>query len=519
MSKKFLAIILAIAVLFGVFVLSACDQDVEEEEILSLRQQAFVDAVEAIETPITLDSRGAIDAAERAYVSLDEYERDSKTVAYYRSVLNGYQSDYTALKQGSGSDNGGKEDDKPVDEQQTLVASFIKAVEDLPALQELTLDDRSAINSAIALYNRLNATSKQNEEVISAYSTLVQADSRVAELEAIANQQAWAKMAEEFIEEVEQLGEVTLELGYTLEDLLYQYDKFPDGVKNADGVAEAKAALDAKYEEYKQIRDDNDVQEFLSAVDAIGEVTLKSEGAILRAESIYRYMSDNAKANSDAVEAYQTLVATRAKYNQLFQVAEAERIAHFIEAVSKLRTDVENVDLSWYDALHEAQDAYSALSYDSMFLPEVEQAFERMDAVQRAFDKKGYGKLPNFSINVLYSGDAVPFIVLQSFVENVAPIREFYGVKTNAELQQHAILYLDVYVDGVYVTKTAIDMNKLVNGFILQNVDTLLKGLSADNPEIVSGANFSFAVHIEDRNGINVPTAKTAVSATKNYTW
>lgn len=525
MSKKILAILLAIVVLFGVFAMSACEEEMpEEKETLTARQQDFVDAVDAIKTPITLDSGADIDAAYNAYAFLDEYERDSKTVSESKALLDGYQRDYTALKETSGGNQGG---DKTDDGQEELMAMFIAAVNALPAVNELTLDDRTAINSAIALYNRLNTVSRENKDVISAYATLEKANNRVTALEGAANQEIWQRMAEEFISAVANLDEVTLDMGSLLEDLLYQYKNFPDGVKIIGGMAEAKAVLDAKYATYEGLRDKKDVQEFVSAVRAIGEVTLESEGAILMAENIYKYMSENARSKGAVIEAYETLTAARARYNELFAVAEAERIAHFIEVVSRIRTDLENVDITWYDSLSEARDAYFALSYESMQLPEVEEAFEIWDKAQSVFDKKGYEKIPDFSLKIVYSADTVPNIVMQLFEDSIANsatagVRAFYGVSSNAELQKLAILYLDVYVDGVYVTKAEINMGRLVNGFILLGSDVLviLKDLSSSNPQIKSGANFSFAVHIEDRSGTRIPTAKTSVSDDSyNYTW
>lgn len=514
MSKKIFAIALSLVLLVSMCLVSACD-DTVESEVLNARQQAFVDAVDAIKTPITLDSGAGIDAAYNAYAFLDAYDRDSKTVAESKTLLDGYQNEYLALKQANGNQDGNNTDNAEAE----LVTRFLSAVEALPALDELTLADRSAINSAIAIYNRLSAQSKESKDVVAAYAKLQKVSERVTALEEAANQETWLRMADEFIDAVAELGDVTLDMGFTLDDLLYAYDNFPDGVKNIGGMAEAKAILDEKYAQYQGLKDQNDVQEFVTAVRAIGEVTLESDGAIANAERIYKYMSDNAKSKDAVIEAYEILIAARARFDELFAVVEAERIEHFIQAANKVRTDIENVDITWYDALSEARDAYWSLTYESMQLPNVKEAFERWNNAQMAFEKLGYEKIPNFSVNIAYSTDTVPFIVMQLFVENTANVREFYGVSTNAQLQQYATLYLDVYVDGVYVTKTALNMNNLVNGFILQNVNTILKGLSEQNPQIVSGANFSFAVHFEDNSGERIPTAKTSTSPTYNYTW
>lgn len=513
MKKRIFAIAIALVLFVSVCLVSACDNTKEPPvEELTARQQAFVDAVEAISTPITLTSGSAIDAAYSAYAFLDEYERDSETVKSMKATLDGYQSEYVALK-------GNNTEQK--DPQQALIDEFIKAVAALPAVNDLTVDDRTAIDDAYVLYKQLSSVSKENADVTQAYSKLERANIRVQELEDTANMASWQQTADEFISAVANLDEITLESGEVISDLLYQYDNFPDGVKNIGGMAEAKEVLDQKYAQYQGIKDLNDVKEFISAVSAIGQVTLDSESAIRKAESIYEYMSDNAKSKDNVVAAYETLASARAKYDELFAVVEAERVANFISIANRIPTNLDNVDITWYDILSQARDAYFAMTFESMSLPEVEEAFARWDAAQTAFDNKGYKQLPNFSVNIVYSGDAVPYIVMQLFVEQTAVVREFYGVSTNVQLQQYATLYLDVYVDGVYVTKTAIDMNpdKLELGFILKGVDNILKGLSSTNLQITSGANFSFAVHIEDKSNNCIPTEKTKLSNSYNYTW
>ena len=516
--NRIFAVVLAIVTFLSITVFSACKKPEEEQEYLTQRMQNFVDAVEAIQTPITLNSGAAIDAAYVAYAFLDEFERDSKTVAEHKTILDGYQSQYVALK---GSDDQKEKEDPVFDEQKDLISAFIAAVNALPAGAQLTLDHRTAINGAYEIYSRLDVVSKEDASVIKAYVKLSNANEYVTALEYEANLEIWQQAADQFIRAVADIDEVTIDSGDVLEDLLYEYKNFPDGVKNIGGMNEAKATLDEKYQEYLVLRDEYDIEQFVAAVRKIGrtEVTLSSEGDILKAESIYKYMSDNAKKNSSVVSSYKKLCTYRAQFDELFAIAEAEKIARFIQAANKIPTDIENVDITWYQVLYEASQAYFALSFDSMTLPEVEAAFKRWDAAQSAFDKMGYQKIPDFSVNIVFSADSVPFIVMQLFVENTAPIREFYGVSTNAQLQQYAALYLDIYVDGVYVTKTEINMNSLANGFILQNVNTLLRNLSAKNSQIIGGANFSFAVHFEDRAQERIPTSQTTVSKVYNYTW
>ena len=521
MKKRISTVILTVLTV-AVFVATAiiCCSCNPQESQMSQTAESFVNYVARIETPISVDSEASISAAYVLYDHLGETDKNNATVKASKETLDGYKTVYEELK-------AIKDEQDALAQQQAVQSQFLQAVAKLPAESKLSVDDRTAIENAKSIYEQLNDDSKALAEIVSAYQKLQSADNTVAVLEENARLEQIASAAQEFIDAVNSLEDVTaenyLESLYAVEDLLYEYENLPQEVKDFEGVGSAKEKLDSAYISCNVQKDQVDIASLKSYAEKFTPVatavTLESKQDIVAAEAVYASMSENAKNATGVAEAYQTIVDAREKYDQLFAVAEQERIDAFISAANAIRTDVENVDITWFDALDKASNAYWALSFESQLLPEVEEAFERWDVAQLAFDKLGFQQIPMTDPNLLFSGDVPPHIVVQMEEYMLAPLREFYGVSTNGALSQYAIAWLNVYVDGVYVGKGEIAFSDL--GHIITNskVVAVLKELAQTNSKVVSGASFSFSMHIEDRAGQFIPSNKTKTSAEKVYTW
>ena len=481
----------------------------------------FVNFVTNIQTPITVDSGAEIEAGYIIYEHLKDEYKNNKDVQGQKEILDDYKAQYEVIK--------AEQDRLDAEAEQAAARSrFEKAVERIPGEDKLTVGDKTAIAAAYALYEKLDAASRDVASVKSAYAKLQAADKKVRELEEEARLAAIKQKADEFVNGVDELTEddITLASKSAIEDLQYLYDKLPDEAKEYDSVIEAKQKLDAAAEEYKALKDESDVKEFLKLIKALPsseDITLDHGRDIVAIETLYENMSEEAKSVDGVAEAHKKLVAARNKYDELFAEAEKIKIQEFIEAANAVPLDIENVDITWFDVLNNASEKYWALSYASQSLPEVLEAVKRWDAAQTAFDKKGYKRIPMTNPGMALSGDNPPHLVLQLHENMLKPILNFYGVATLAELDNHAVLVLNVYVDGTLTGKADIAFASLINeGHILPNtaIVNALKALSATNDKIVSGSNFSFSLSVRDKNNEHIPSAETAVSASKNtYTW
>ncbi len=510
-KKRFFALVLALTALLGLC-LGACAKK-EPDEVLSQGMQAFADAVESIHTPITLDSFAEIDSAYLAYSRLEASERESRTVTRCKERLDGYEAEYTALREKADAQ-------KEEAEQAARVREFLEAVDELPAEEDAALGDRTAIDRALRLYASLNEKSANLAEVAEAHARLTALDGLVRELEAQASAEEMQRAADAFIRGVAEIGEVTLDSESAIEDLLADYEGFSEELKAFGGMAEAKRKLDDMYAACRALRDAFDIEKFLSAVDAIGEVTLASEGNLRSAENLYRFMSDEARLDAGVAAAYERLLAARAAFDALFAAEEEKKIARFLAAVDRLPAETEQADVSWFEPLKEVQDAYYELAYESTRLPEVQEALAHWDAVRAAFEALGLEQIPMADPNLLYSGDVPPHLVVQMEERMFEALRTFYGAESMAALAENVIAWLDVYVDGVFVAKTELDVAGL--GHIITNsaVLAILKALSGSHSEIVSGASFSFALHFEDKFDRYIPSERTKVSpSTNQFIW
>ena len=487
------------------------------ERTLSRSAGTFINHIKRIKTPITLDSEAEIDAGYIIYEVLTDYDKEDDTVKENKTLLDGYKAEYDILR-------AAKDLEEENARQAALRNNFKNAVAKLPATDNLTTAHRKDIENAFALYELLGAESKEDESVKTAYATLNALKSRLEELEEEEYWEEVAATAKDFIDRVEGLDEITLESIDDLEDLLYDYSKFSDDIKSYEGVAEAKQRLDEAVEEYQELKDEDDIEKFLAYAEELSpveSVTLDSERTIIKAEDLYGEMSEKAKSADGVSEAYDILVAARARFDELFAVAEAERVQIFIAAANRVGTNLNEVDISWYEVLEAAADAYWSLTTESQRLPEVEEAFKRWDAAQTVFDKKGYRKLPAPNTGLALSTDAAPNIVLQGYTSAKIPLLDFYGVSTLAELDSVASICLFVYVGDTYQGKICVAFSSIVNGFIIQGnaVKEALRQLAQTNGNIVSGAIYSFEVGFEDKSNEYIPSVRSKKSNGGVYNW
>lgn len=502
--------------------------------------QTFISIVDNIATPVTLASGDYIQSALLVYNALTDEEKATGEVVERKTKLDGYKTSYETVKAAADA-----EAERLKEEGRKQ--SFVDAVDALP--DKLSFTDRDAVDAAYELYAALKAESKNAAEVKDAYDRLVAADEEVEALEQVEYERVVQETAEKFIADVAELiGEdddedgktveeliednITLESIDAIENLQYAYEDFNDDVLACDGVAEAKEKLDKAAAAYRILLDADNVKTFLKYAEAftpVDKVKLESEGEIVKAERLYAKMSDAAKAADGVAEALEVLQAARQKFDELFAAAEQIKINAFIAAVEKIESDTTDLDITWFDVLDAASQAYDALAYATKTEQEVVEAYNKWNAVQKVFDSHGYRQITMVSPNLQFSGDAPPFLVIPDYKKTIAALCEFYGVKSFSELNGKVKMKLNVYTknaDGDYerIACGELDLSLLNNSEIViksDKVQEVLRALAADNDNLVSGSVYGFSLNFEDANGEYIPSRESNIvyNQTKPYTW
>ena len=290
------------------------------------------DAIEKINAigTVTLESEEAIQAARAAYDILTETQKEQVT---NYNVLTAAEARLADLK-------------------------AAKAVDDMiDAIGEVTLESEEAIAAARAAYEAL--TEAQQAEVKS-YDKLTAAEARLADLKA-------AKPVDDMIDAI---GEVTLDSESAIQAARAAYDALTEEqkaeVKNYDVLTAAEARL-ADLKAAKAVDD---------MIDAIGEVTLKSEGAIDAARAAYEALTEAQQAE---VKSYDKLTAAEAR---LAVLKPAKPVEKLIDAIGEVTLGSESdiaAARTAYDNLTEAQQA-EVKNYDK--LTAAEAAYARLLAEQ-----------------------------------------------------------------------------------------------------------------------------------------
>ena len=224
-------------------------------------------------------------------------------------------------------------------------------IEKIDAIGEVTLASEEAIVAARAAYEAL--TEAQQAQVTN-YDKLTAAESRLADLKA-------AKAVDDMIDAI---GEVTLESEEAIAAARAAYEALTEAqqaeVKSYDKLTAAEARL-ADLKAAKPVDD---------MIDAIGEVTLDSESAIAAARAAYEALTEAQKAE---VKSYDKLTAAEAR---LADLKAAKAVDDMIDAIGEVTLESEGaIDAARaaYEALTEAQQA-EVKSYDKLTAAEARLA-------------------------------------------------------------------------------------------------------------------------------------------------
>ena len=225
------------------------------------------------------------------------------------------------------------------------------AIEKINAIGTVTLESEEAIQAARAAYDILTETQK---EQVTNYNVLTAAEARLADLKA-------AKAVDDMIDAI---GEVTLESEETITAARAAYGALTEArqaeVKSYDKLTAAEARL-ADLKAAKAVDD---------MIDAIGEVTLASEEAITAARAAYGALTEAQQAE---VKSYDKLTAAEAR---LADLKAAKAVDDMIDAIGEVTLESEGtIDAARaaYEALTEAQQA-EVKSYDKLTAAEARLA-------------------------------------------------------------------------------------------------------------------------------------------------
>ena len=129
------------------------------------------------------------------------------------------------------------------------------------------------------------------------------------------------KAVEELIEAI---GEVTLNSLDAIEAAEEAYNRLSDEAKAMVDNELYKKLLDAR-EKYNQLFEEQKPNKVIEMINSIGEVTLEDQELIEEIEELYNSLTDEQKAK---VTNYETLVAARAKLNELIAAAPKEEVIY-----------------------------------------------------------------------------------------------------------------------------------------------------------------------------------------------
>ena len=215
-------------------------------------------------------------------------------------------------------------------EQEAADRAAAKSVEDkINALPEdLTLDDKPAVDAAKAAYDAL--TEKQKGYVSpDAKQTLDDALAEIARLEEERDNKAAAAVVERLIDAI---GEVSLRSKPTIDTARNAYDQLTPAQKAFVSNYDVLVAAETRY---AQLVDEAAAEYVRELIENLGDVTLDSKEAIEAARAAYDALTPSQKALiSEAT--YRKLTDAEDAYAALVDKAAAERVEDLIDAIGRV---------------------------------------------------------------------------------------------------------------------------------------------------------------------------------------
>lgn len=187
-------------------------------------------------------------------------------------------------------------------------------------LNQLSYSDKSSVEECRTAYNALSDRALQ---YVTLESNLVRAENEIKKIEA-----SYQKQAEAVADQVDAVGEVTLEKAQLIEQCRMAYDALNDEAKQ---FVTNLAVLEEAEEELDFCRSADELDQLILS---IGEVTLEKEEAVMRVYSAYSRLPESAKKK---VQRYGILTAAVGVINTLkADKAEAERQAEEARKLAEL---------------------------------------------------------------------------------------------------------------------------------------------------------------------------------------
>lgn len=237
-------------------------------------------------------------------------------------------------------------------------------IEALPAVKDLTLEDKDDVVAARTAYGSL--TDDQKDYVTKeTYGTLVLAEEQIAKL-------LDAAAVDELIKEIEALPDaenVTLENETAIANALAHYNALSEEQQAdlEDRSSESLTKLNAVIERLNVLKEEaadqkavEEVNEKLNALPAAEDILFADETAVTEARNAYEALDEIKEGLKDRVSA-EALVKLTAAEERLDALQEGvDHVAELIEALPA----VDDLTVADADQVQEARDAYNALNND-----------------------------------------------------------------------------------------------------------------------------------------------------------
>lgn len=315
-----------------------------------------------------------------------------------------------------------------VDEE--AIAEVMKLIDELPTVDELTIEHRDRIEKTISQFDHLTA---KEQDLVENKEKLFKLEAKLLTLIKDETNKAAAKKVDNMIDELPSVENISLDDTDAVQEVRQAYDALSGEqqqfVTNYDKLNELENEMDRLQAEFDE-KEAKKFDEVIQQLPSPEELTLGDKEVVYDAINLFNRLSTEQKALLNNIELFE---AIEAKMYEL-EEKEADQIAAIkVDNLITGLTDISDMSLDDASSVYEAREAYNALSEKQKGLVENLKRLEVAEEQIKELEKEQSDRIAAWEVE--YSIDFLPSandITIED-EEEVHQVREAYDQLTKAQ--------------------------------------------------------------------------------------
>lgn len=320
--------------------------------------------------------------------------------------------------------------DEVSDVDEDAIAEVMELIDELPTVDELTIEHREQVEEVINKFDQLTA---KEQDLVENKEKLFKLEEKLLTLIKDETNKAAAEKVDNIIDELPSVENISLDDKDAVQEVRQAYDALSEEqqqlVTNHNKLNELENEMDRLQAEFDEEEAQN-FDEVIQQLPSPEELTIENKEAVYDAINMFNSLSAEQKALLNNIELFE---AIEAKMYEL-EEKEADQIAAIkVENLITGLTDVSEMSLEDASSVHETREAYNSLTEKQKSLVENLKRLEAAEEKIEELEKEQSDQIAAWEVE--YGIDFLPSVddITIDDEEEVNQIREAYDELTEAQ--------------------------------------------------------------------------------------